>query len=97
MEYLLILVLVFLITLFIEIKYHLRLYTSRKERMLIPLIFFIIGSIWDSFAVARGHWNFNLDNLLGIRIGYLPLEEYIFFLIIPYFILTLFAVLKKEI
>jgi len=42
MEYLLILALVFLITLFIEIKYHLRLYTSRKERTLIPLIFLLL-------------------------------------------------------
>ena len=97
MEYLLILALVFLITLFIEIKYHLRLYTSRKERTLIPLIFFVVGCVWDSFAVARGHWSFNVDNLLGIRIGYLPLEEYLFFLVIPYFILTLYAALKKEI
>jgi len=38
-----------------------------------------------------------VDNLLGIRIGYLPLEEYLFFLVIPYFILTLYAALKKEI
>jgi lycopene cyclase domain-containing protein len=97
MEYLVILLILFCVSLFLELKFHLRLYQSKKERMLIPIIFFLIGILWDSFAVARGHWVFNMDKLLGIKIGLLPIEEYLFFLIIPYTILTLYRVLKKEI
>lgn len=97
MEYIIILLFLLCVQLFLEHKFHLHLYKSRKERFIIPLIFFVIGIAWDSFAVARGHWSFNMDKLLGIKIGYLPIEEYLFFLIIPYSILTIYRVLKREI
>ncbi len=97
MEYLIILILLFIFSLGLEIKYRIHLYKSRKERLIIPLVFFVIGVLWDSFAVIRGHWYFNMDNLLGIRIGVLPLEEYLFFLVIPYATLTIYRAIKKEI
>ena len=97
MEYITILIILLCISLAFERKFHLRLYQSRKERVLIPLIFFLIGIVWDSFAVTRGHWSFNMDSLLGLKIGVLPIEEYLFFLIIPYAVLTLYRVFKKEI
>lgn len=97
MEYLFILSVVFLFTLYLDWKYRVRLYQSQKERLLIPLIFFIVGVIWDSYAVYRGHWSFQGFGLTGFKIGFLPLEEYLFFLIIPYFIITLYRVLQKKI
>lgn len=97
MEYLVVLLILFGVSLFLEQKFNLRLYQSRRERILIPLVFFLIGIIWDSYAVTRGHWSFNMEKLLGIRIGVLPVEEYLFFLIIPYTVLTLYRVLKKKV
>ncbi len=40
--------------------------------------------IWDAYAIAHGHWTFGPGLTLGI-IGPLgvPLEEYLFFLVIP--------------
>jgi lycopene cyclase domain-containing protein len=40
--------------------------------------------IWDAFAIAQGHWFFNPEKVTGI-IGPLniPLEEYLFFVIVP--------------
>ena len=97
MEYLLILIGILLISIFLDWKYHMRLYNSRKERILIPIIFLVIGTLWDSFAIWRGHWSFEGSGLVGIKIGLMPLEEYLFILIIPYFILTIYKALKKEI
>ena len=97
MEYLLILIGFFLVSLFLEYKYKMKLYNSRKERWLIPIIFLVIGSLWDSFAIWRGHWTFGGNGLVGITFGLMPLEEYLFALIIPYFILTLYKVLRREI
>lgn len=97
MEYLLILIGLLLISIFLDWKYHMRLYDSRKERILIPIIFLVIGTLWDSFAIWRGHWSFEGSGLVGIKIGLMPLEEYLFILIIPYFILTIYKALKKEI
>ncbi|MBU0978068.1 MAG: lycopene cyclase domain-containing protein [Nanoarchaeota archaeon] len=79
----------------LEYKFHIHLYKSRKERIIIPVIFLIIGSIWDSFAIWRGHWTFQGPGLIGVTIGFMPFEEYLFALIVPYFILTLYRVLKR--
>ena len=40
--------------------------------------------IWDAYAISKGHWFFDREQMLGI-IGPLniPLEEYLFFIIVP--------------
>lgn len=44
-------------------------------------IFFIL---WDIYFAYQNVWGFNDDYLLGIRWFKLPLEEWLFFLLIPY-------------
>jgi len=40
--------------------------------------------IWDAYAIKQGHWFFDLDKILGIYGPFnIPLEEFLFFLIIP--------------
>ncbi|MEK6925760.1 MAG: lycopene cyclase domain-containing protein [Nanoarchaeota archaeon] len=103
MEYLIILLGLLCISLALEKKFHMKLYKSKRERerererVIIPLIFLVIAIIWDSFTIWRGHWSFEGSGLVGIKIGLMPLEEYLFALIIPYFILTSYNALKKEI
>ena len=40
--------------------------------------------IWDAYAISKGHWFFDREQILGIY-GPLniPLEEYLFFIVIP--------------
>lgn len=40
--------------------------------------------LWDAYAISQGHWFFDPEQILGIYgpLG-IPLEEYLFFLIIP--------------
>lgn len=49
--------------------------------ILIVGIFFIL---WDIYFAYNRVWGFNDDYLLGIRWFKLPLEEWLFFLLIPY-------------
>jgi len=49
----------------------------------IGLIVVIFG-IWDIFAVYRGHWYFNPQGVWNFRIINLPIEEVLFFVIIPF-------------
>ena len=39
---------------------------------------------WDIWATARGHWGFNPDYVSGISPFGLPVEEILFFLVVPY-------------
>lgn len=63
-------------------------------RALIPgaLIFLL----WDAYAISRGHWKFDRHQILGIfGPGHIPLEEYLFFLIVPIAaVMTIEAVTK---
>jgi lycopene cyclase domain-containing protein len=40
--------------------------------------------IWDSIVTARGDWWFNYEYLSGISIIGLPIEEILFFVVVPY-------------
>ena len=40
--------------------------------------------IWDAYAIDRGHWYFDHNQILGIFGPFkIPLEEFLFFLIVP--------------
>ena len=40
--------------------------------------------IWDAIVTLRGDWSFNYDYLSGISIIGLPIEEILFFIVVPY-------------
>ena len=49
--------------------------------VLIPLILFLI---WDFWAISRGHWSFNPNYITGFKILTIPLEEILFFVVVPF-------------
>ena len=59
----------------------------------ISLIVIIFG-LWDVFAVWRGHWSFNPNGVWPLRIMNLPLEEWLFFIIIPFCCIFTWEALK---
>lgn len=95
-EYIITLIGILLGTFLIEKMYHIHLYKNRQERLEIIGLFFFIGIIWNSFAAARGYIEFPYWNNIGITIGYLPLEEYLFWLVIPYLLLTIYKIIDKD-
>ena len=58
----------------------------RRPRLLVSALIpvSIVFLTWDAFAINQDHWTFDSNQILGI-FGPLniPLEEYLFFLIIP--------------
>jgi lycopene cyclase domain-containing protein len=96
LEYLIILTGILIVTILLEKIYHIHLYHNRKERLSVTLIFFIVGVVWDTFAIWRGHWAFPMYKTLGIKIGLMPIEEYLFILIIPYFVLTIYKIFESK-
>ena len=68
------------------LEFTFKLRVLRRPRILVTAIvpvsiFFLM---WDAFAINQNHWTFDSEQILGI-FGPLniPLEEYLFFLIIP--------------
>lgn len=54
----------------------------------------VVFIAWDLYAISRGHWQFDPAQTLGLMLpGGLPLDELLFFLVIPLAaVLTLEAV-----
>ena len=49
--------------------------------MIIPAVLYII---WDIFFTTKGVWSFNEAYITGIKLYNLPIEEVLFFFIVPY-------------
>jgi lycopene cyclase domain-containing protein len=44
----------------------------------------VIFALWDVAAIAAGHWSYDAAQITGVRLpGRLPLEELLFFLVVP--------------
>jgi len=57
------------------------------------LIILIFGA-WDVFATWRGHWYFNPQGVFALRIINLPVEEVLFFIVIPFCCIFTWEALK---
>ncbi|GGM87733.1 lycopene cyclase [Lentzea pudingi] len=54
---------------------------SELARSIAPVL--LVLAAWDVVAIMRGHWNFHPEATTGVRIGVLPIEEIVFFVVIP--------------
>ncbi|EWS81527.1 lycopene cyclase [Brachybacterium phenoliresistens] len=83
-EYLIVLGLCLLITLPLEFVLGARVYRRPRRllRALAPVV--VVFVAWDLLGIHRGHWWYAPDKITGIMLpGRLPLEELLFFLVIP--------------
>jgi len=92
LEYLFLLVSILLICIIVNLRFKLQIFESSKQAVVVLASLFVIGSVLDSFAVLRGYWSYNEKKnfFVRIKIGVLPLEEYLFMIVIPYLTLTIF-------
>ena len=63
---------------------NLRLYKRWKYLLPAILITMLVFVVWDIIFTHNGYWFFNPIYNSGIYINKLPLEEYLFFIVIPY-------------
>lgn len=74
----------------LEIIFREHLFKHLKARLVWALVFLFIGTLWDQYAIPTEHWVFTGKGILGIYIGVIPLEEFLWFLVVPYFCLTVY-------
>lgn len=56
-----------------------QLRTAAGPLALLLVVVYATTAVWDNAAVAMGLWAFDDARTWGLRIGWLPLEEYLFF------------------
>lgn len=59
-------------------------YKEWKFVLLATLIVAIPFLIWDELFTQNHYWGFNPEYLVGVYLGHLPLEELLFFLVVPF-------------
>ena len=83
-QYLALMAACLLVTLPLELVLGVRVYRQpgRLLRTVLPVA--VLFTLWDLVAIDRGHWWFNPAYTSGILLpGGLPLEELVFFVVIP--------------
>ncbi len=96
MEYLFILLVFLCSALLLKWRYSLHLFPSLKSAFLCFSTLFVFGISWDYLGAIRGHWVFPGTGLLGIFIGPLPIEEFLFMIIVPLWIIVIYRLFSKE-
>jgi len=96
MYYLLLLGICLAIAFYLKYKYKFRLFSSWKKGLLFYLILLIIMIPMDIFAVSKGLWYFPGNGILNLYLFTLPIEEYLFVLVVSYFILMVYRVVSES-
>lgn len=82
-EYLLLMAGCLLITLPLELVLEARVYARWRMMLLALLPTVAVFSIWDVAGIIRRHWTYNPDYITGVQLWVMPLEELVFFIVIP--------------
>ncbi len=71
-------------TLPLELVLKTRVYRRTGRWLLSVAPVFLVFAAWDVWAIARGHWHYDSRQTTGLLLpGHLPLEEAVFFVVIP--------------
>jgi lycopene cyclase domain-containing protein len=82
--YVAVLVLVLVATGWLEVLLRARVYARWRRLVftLVPVV--VVFSLWDLYAIASGHWTFDVERTTGVVLpGGLPLDEVLFFVVVP--------------
>jgi lycopene cyclase domain-containing protein len=80
----------------LEIFLGVRVY-ARWRRLLVALLpEFVVFVAWVLYAIAQDHWAYDPAQTLGVRLpGGIPLEEVLFFLVVPVCAVLAFEAVRK--
>lgn len=82
-RYLVMLLACLAVTLPLELARRAKVY--RRMRRLVGTVGPVVlaFAVWDTIGIARGHWSFSSRYTVGLSVLGLPVEEWLFFVIIP--------------
>ena len=84
LAYLAVLAFCLLGTLPLELWLGVRVYRRPRRLLLTLLPVVAVFVVWDLYAVASGHWDFDPAQTVGLVLpGGVPVEELLFFVVVP--------------
>jgi lycopene cyclase domain-containing protein len=67
----------------LELLLRVRVY-ARWRRLLLALVpELVVFLVWEAYAISHHHWGYDPRQVLPVRIGGMPVEELLFFLVVP--------------
>ena len=80
----------------LELVLRVRVY-ARWRRLLVGMLpEFVVFVAWVLYAIAQGHWHYDGDLTLGVRLpGGIPVEEVLFFLVVPLCAVLTFEAVRR--
>ncbi|MGA4669915.1 lycopene cyclase domain-containing protein [Propionibacteriaceae bacterium Y1923] len=82
-QYLILLGACVLVTIPLEVVLGARVWRSPRRLVLSMIPMLVVFGVWDVLGIVRGHWWYEPRYMSGIHLGPLPLEELLFFIVIP--------------
>jgi len=95
-HYLMVLAFIGICALFVNLGFRLRIRSKWKLFLMTDVAILSIYLAWDLWAVAKGSWYFDPEQIMGFYIfGQLPIEEVLFFIIVPLMVVLTYLALIK--
>ena len=67
----------------LEVLLHTRVYAQWRRLLLTLAPVLVVFTAWDVLAIRAGHWSYDPRQTTGLHVGDVPVEELLFFLVIP--------------
>jgi lycopene cyclase domain-containing protein len=94
LNYLILDILIILFPLLLSFKWKFKYYKFWKPLSASIFVVGLIYIIWDAIVTYRGDWAFDYQYLQGISFVGLPIEEIMFFIVVPYSCIFIYENLK---
>jgi lycopene beta-cyclase len=94
-EYLLVLGAILLFPLVLSVVMHLRMYYRFRAFLKSMIIVCAVFWLWDIGVIARGHWTFNPDYIVGWQLFGMPVEEWLFFPVLVFVSIFTYEAVRK--
>jgi len=83
-EYFLVLGAMLFVPFVVSFHPRLSLYKHKKALLFAIITPALLYGLWDVAAADRGHWTFNPRYVVGVEILGLPIEEWLFFVVLAF-------------
>ena len=91
MDYFIIEIILASLTAALHRVFRLHLFQTTKQMFWFWTIVVFFGIFWDAYAIYSGHWQYSDAALIGLRVLNVPLEDFLFVFVVPYFVLVIYS------